>query len=69
MKCEVFVKALQKAEYSDFCMFAKLETQFILHIRYISNKLHQNQIFIFAKYLFWLEFQSNIRLWLQYAGP
>jgi len=37
-----------------FC-FAKLETHFITYILFIRNKLHQNQIFIFAKNLLQIE--------------
>jgi len=38
-------KALQKAEYSDFCSFTKFETQNIPNILYVSKLLRQNQIF------------------------
>jgi len=47
-------KALRMEEYSDFRIFAKFKTRNILYIQNIS---HQNQIFIFAKYLFQLEFR------------
>jgi len=56
---------LQKAEYSKFWIFAKLQTHFILYIR---NKLYQNWTLIFAKNLFWLKFQLNILLQLRNAG-
>jgi len=50
-------KALRKAEYSEFHIFAKFKTHFIPYIR---NKLCQNRIFIFAKNSFRLKF------WLKY---
>jgi hypothetical protein len=45
-------KALRKAEYSDFRIFAEFKTQNILYIPYISKISRQNQTFIFAKYSF-----------------
>jgi hypothetical protein len=51
-----FIKALQKAEYSDFLIFVKFKTRNIPYIPYISKILCQNQIFIFAKYSFRLKF-------------
>jgi len=49
-------KALQKAEYYGFCIFAKFKTLFTLYIQNISR---QNCFKYFAKYLCRLEF------WLQ----
>jgi len=46
-------KALQKAEYSDFCIFAR----FIPYIPYVRNLSCQNCFKIFAKYSFRLKFQ------------
>jgi len=47
-------KGLWKAEYSDFRIIKKFETQ---NIPYISKLLPQNRLNFFAKYLFRLEFQ------------
>ncbi len=49
-------KALQKAEYSEFRIFAKFKPRLIEYIQYIWNKSCQNQIFIFAKNSFQLEY-------------
>ncbi len=51
-------KALQKAEYSDFCILTKFETQNILYIWNISRK---NWIFIFLKYS---QTWANDHLWI-----
>jgi len=47
----VKAKALQKAEYSDFRIFAKFETRNINNIPNISKLLHENHFFIFAEIL------------------
>jgi len=44
-------KALQKAEYSYFCIFVKFEIWNIPYFPYIRNISCQNQIFIFCKIL------------------
>jgi hypothetical protein len=44
--CGTDTKALQKAEYSDFCIFAKFETRNIPYTPYILKKSRQNQTFI-----------------------
>jgi len=50
------INALRKAEYSDFCIFAKFETCNIPYILYIQNISRQNWILSFEKYLFRLEY-------------
>ncbi len=51
----VFGKALRKEEIFKFCIFAKIETNFVPYFQKIRNKFRQNQIFNFVKILhkFW----------------